>query len=151
MRTVRTGEKAVQIWLSGEPVPEAKDILAIVRGALAERGFLPWPETQAECFAAGEDVLVLARPAAPRRRAFYFDGRESLLACAHVLPGTGGAVYGLPRGGFLMTLEAAELNEAIFEFADERSLHPLWETFAREHGLCVIPENALEKLKNAPP
>ena len=146
MRTIRTGEKAVEIWLSGEPAPAAEEVLSLVRSALAEGGFRPWEETRAECFAAGEDLLVLARPAPPRRRAFFFGGRESLAACAGILPGTGGALYAVP-GGRLLVLDPPELGEALYEFGDERRLHPLWEAWAREHGLCVIPENALTQLR----
>ena len=141
MRAVRTEENAVTIRLSGEPVPARGEVLRLVRQALEESGYAPWPETEAECFAAGEEVLVIARPGGARRRAFFFPDLETLLAAASCLPAEDGAVYA-EAGGYILTLPAGCVRPALYEFGRERRLPPLWEHHAREMGLCLIPERA---------
>lgn len=146
MRSIQTEENAVTIWVTGEPAPEGGEVLRLVRRALAEGGFSPWPDTTAECFASGEDVLVLARPGEPRRGAYLFPDREALSACARAVPWEGGAVYAVPEG-YILTLEAREAPPGIAEFGDELQLHPLWEAYAREREWCVLPDCAGERLR----
>lgn len=72
MRLVQATGKTVVIWLVEEETPSRWGITALVRTALEGAGLPPWPHMRAELFAAGGDVLVIARPAParipPRRR-----------------------------------------------------------------------------------
>ena len=146
MRSIRTEENAVAIWLSGEPVPARGEVLRLVRQSLEESGYTPWQETEAECFAAGEEVLVIARPGEACRRAFFFPDLETLLAAAVCLPGEEGAVYAA-EGGYILTLPAEGVCPALYEFGRELRLPPLWEDHAREMEQCLITAGAAAVLR----
>lgn len=148
MRSIQTEKNAVAIRLSGEAVPGRGEVLRLVRQALEESGCAPWPETEAECFAAGDEVLVLARPAAERPRAFLFSELEALLAGTDCTPAAEGALYAA-EDGYILTLPAAGVCPAMYEFGRELRLPPLWEHHAREMGRCLIPENAAAVLRKA--
>ena len=154
MRSIWTNCDRVTIMVSGEPVPGRAEVLSLVRRALAEEGFPPWQEVRADCYCAGEDTLVLARPGERRRPAFYFRDEESLLACARSVPAEGGVLFAVPEG-FVLTMEPGQTVEGLYEFGEALRLHPLWETAAAERDFCLFPEKAMEKLRedmeNVPP
>lgn len=141
MRSIQTEEKTVTIRLSGEPVPERGEVLRLVGQALEEGGYAPWPETEAECYSAGEEILVIARPGEAKRAAFFFPELEALLAGANGLPGEDGAVYAA-ESGYILTLPPEEAAPALYEFGQEMRLPRLWEFHAREQGRCLIGERA---------
>ena len=62
MCVVHTAERAVTIWLTGEEAPSRQRLMALVRGALSAAGYAPWPTADADCFTAGEETLLIARP-----------------------------------------------------------------------------------------
>lgn len=146
MRSIRTEENAVTIWLSGEPVPGREEILSLVKRSLAEKGFVSWADTEAECFAAGEETLVIARPGTVRRRAFFFDGLEELLAGVTLVRDGEGALYAV-NGGYILTVRSEERCDSLREYGRELRLHPLWEDYAREREWCLIPAYAPAALK----
>ena len=146
LRSIRTEENAVVIRLSGEPVPGRGELLRLVRRSLENSGYAPWPETEAECFAAGEEVLVIARPGGPGMGAFFFPDLETLLAGAACLTGEDGAVYAA-EGGYILTLPAGGVRPALYEFGRELRLPPLWEYRAREMERCLIPAHAPRVLR----
>ena len=148
MRSIRTEENAVTIWLSGEPEPDRGEVLRLVRRSLEENGFTPWPSTEAECFTAGEEVLVLARPAAEGYRAFYFSDLEALLAGTTSVPTTDGELYAA-EDGYILMLPADGACPALYEFGQELRLPPLWEHRAREMERCLLPEGAVGVLRSA--
>ena len=148
MRSIQTEGKTVTIRLSGEPVPGRGEVLRLVRQALAENGFAPWEETKAECFSAGEETLVIARPGEAKRRLFFFPELESLLAGAACVPADDGAVYAA-EDGYILALPSGAVCPALYEFGRELRLSPLWEHHAREMGLCVLPERAPAVLRES--
>ena len=141
MRSIQTEEKTVTIRLSGEPVPDSEEVLRLVRAALEEGGYAPWPETEAECYSTGEEILVIARPGETKRAAFLFPELETLLAGVAGLSGEDGAVYAA-ESGYILTLPPEEAAPALFEFGQELRLPRLWEIHAREQGRCLIGERA---------
>jgi len=146
MRSIQTEEETVTIRLSGEPVPERGEVLRMVRQALEESGYAPWPETEAECYSAGEEILVIARPGETKRTAFLFPELEALLAGVAGVSGEDGAVYA-SEGGYILILPPESVCPALFEFGQEVCLSPLWELHVREQGLCLIGEHALAVLR----
>ena len=62
MCVIQAAERAVAIWFTEENAPPLEKILRLVRGALAAGGREPWPAIAAECFTAGDETLVIARP-----------------------------------------------------------------------------------------
>lgn len=148
MRSIRTERNAVAIWLSGEPVPERGEVLRLVRQALEESGYAPWQETEAECFAAGKEVLVIARPGEERSRAFFFPELESLLAVTPHVPTEEGALYAA-EDGYILTLPAGDVCPALCEFGRELRLPPMWERHAGEMEMCLVGEQALRVLREA--
>lgn len=62
MRVVQVAERAVAIWFVQEEAPPLRTMLSLVRGALAGSGYEPWHTAEAECFAAGDETLLIARP-----------------------------------------------------------------------------------------
>lgn len=146
MRSIQAEEKAVTIRLSGEPAPEREEVLRMVRQALEESGYAPWSETEAECYAAGEEILVIARPGEEKRKAFFFPELETLLAGAAGLSGEDGAVYAA-EDGYILLLPPESVRPALYEFGRELRLPRLWECHAREQGRCVLAERAAAVLR----
>jgi len=62
MRVIQTANRAVTIWFIGETAPPLAKTMALVRGSLRHAGFDPWLHTEAECFTAGNETLIIARP-----------------------------------------------------------------------------------------
>ena len=148
MRALQVAERAVSIWFSREDAPTRGQMLCLVRRALADRGYRPWPETEAECFAAGEDTLLIARPGRARTAAFYFESLDRLLAAA-ACGRDGGALYAAGRGGYLLTAPAADVCAALYEFGEPVRLTPEREAHETEQGRQIIPDAALAALREA--
>ncbi len=146
MRTVQATDTAVSIWFSRENAPSRQQMLSLVRQALVERGLDPWSSTEAECFAAGEDTLVIARPGQPHRLAFYFEELETLL----------GGVMGCAEGesslyaegeGYILTAVPEAAGPALYEFGRETPLSAAWETHGEEQGRLLIRDTAISDLR----
>ena len=146
MRSIETEEKAVTIRLTGEPTPSRAELMWLVRLALEARGFPAWEDTEAECFTAGEEILVIARPG-ERRRAFFFDDMDALLTAVSGSIGDG-AVYAVPEG-YVLIPAPGKAPPILREFGREMRLPPLWEVFARERGWRIVPEGGTSVLANA--
>lgn len=146
MQHVETGEHAVSIWLSGEPLPSCRTAVAqLVQRVRKEAGLAPWPEVEADCFQSGESLLILARPAPPHRRSFYFSDLEDLLGAVFVCKPENGALYAF-EAGYLLTLPPESVCFALFEYGRELPLCPDWEPHAREQGLCLLSSDAAGEL-----
>ncbi|MCD7844920.1 MAG: adaptor protein MecA [Oscillospiraceae bacterium] len=145
MRTVQATENAVSIWFSQEDAPPRRQVLRLVRSALEERGLTPWPETEAECFAAGADTLVIARPAA-HSPGFYFEDLEALLAGALACPDGESDLYALPEG-YILTVSGDMAVSALYEFGVPRRVSPGWAVHAAEQGQRLIAHSAAATLK----
>ncbi len=145
MRTVQAAATSVAIVFSGEAPPPRRSIPALVRAALAEAGLPPWEDMETDCFQAGGDTLLLARPGSARRY-FFFSDRETLLAGAGGCAGEAGTLY-RTRGGFILAVPPGSAGPGLYEFGALLSLRPDWELHAREQGNCVCGENALASLR----
>ena len=141
MKTVQATDTAVSIWISREEPPSRAQMLRLVRQALADRGLAPWPETEAECFAAGQDTLVIARPGHPRRAAFYFGDLEDLLGGAFSCPAGDSALYAVGEG-YVLAVAPEAAGPGLYEYGRPYEAGPLWEVHAREQGMCLIREDA---------
>lgn len=146
MKTVQAADTAVSIWITREEVPEGEALLAMIRQALTERGLAPWPETEVECFAAGEDTLVIARPARDMRPAFYFGDLEALLSGARDVPGGEGALYAV-EDGYLLAVRPDAVVPALHEYGEAASVSADWEVHAREQGMCLVEAGAADVLR----
>lgn len=146
MRAVQVAENAVSIWFSEENVPTRRQMLALVRQALEERGFPPWPETEAECFTMGQEALVIARPGRPHRLGFFFPDLELLLAGA-LACGPGESSLYLDGGGYVLTVPSEGISPALYEFGQYQACTPEWEAHAREQGLCLLEDTAISDLR----
>lgn len=146
MKTVQVTPTAVSIWISRERAPDRAQMLELIRQALAERGLAPWEETEAECFAAGEDTLVIARPGHPRRAAFHFGDLEALLAGALSCADGDSSLY-IGPDGYVLTLAHEAAAPMLSEFGEPFPATPEWEVHAREQGLCLLRENAIADLR----
>ncbi len=146
MKTVQATDTAVSIWISREAAPTGEQMLLLVRQALMERGLAPWSETEAECFTAGEDTLVIARPGHGRRQGFYFADLEDLLAGAQGCADGSGSLYALEEG-YLLVLAPEAAGPALYEYGEARSMGPDWELHAREQGMGLIREDAAAVLR----
>ena len=149
MKTVQAADTAVSIWISREEPPTGQALLELVRRALTERGLAPWTETEVECFAAGEDTLVIARPAHNRRPAFYFADLEALIAGVWAggdrLDGAG-ALYAA-ADGYLLAVAEDNAAPALYEYGRAGSASAEWEVHAREQGRCIIEKDAAGVLR----
>ena len=145
MKTVQATDRLVSLWVSREAPPSREQMLRLVREALAERGLAPWPETEAECFAAGEDTLIIARPARPRRCAFYFSDLETLLGGALRCPPAASALYAA-GDGYILALDPEGVCPALYEYGEPCGADALWEAWAGERGMCLIREDAVAAL-----
>ena len=146
MIDVRATEDAVSIWFRRERPPAGGALRRLVRRALAERGLAPWEEMEAECFAAGEDALVIARPARDRRPGFYFDELEDLLAGALACADGPSALY-REGEGYLLAADRSAAGPALYEFGRARSVPADWERHAAEQGRQLIPDGAIAALR----
>ena len=146
MRTVRATETAVSIWFSHEDVPAREQMLALIRQALMEQGLTPWQSTEAECFAAGEDTLVIARPGHGSSPAFYFEDLESLLSGALACEDSVSSLYAL-EDGYLLAVGGETPAAALREYGQADTVTTDWETHAREQGLCLIRDTAISDLR----
>lgn len=140
MRSIQVSEKAVTIRCAAGEIADGGDVLRLVRRTLAAAGEEPWPEIEAECFGAGEEKLVIARPSR-RRRAFFFADRESIAAALTLGPAGTRRVYEMAEG-YLLTLPPEEVHLWYREFGEPAALKPGWEEHAREQGL-LREENAV--------
>ena len=148
MRTVQATDRLVSIWIDREEAPTREQMLCLVRQALADRGLTPWPQTEAECFAVGEETLLIARPGPGRRLAFYFGDLEALLEAARALPDGESSLYTY-GDGYVLALPAEAGRTALWEYG--RALEPggEWELHVREQGGCLLDGDALDRLRRA--
>ena len=145
MRTVYAAESAVSILISGEAPPYRRQLLAMVRNALEEAGLQPWDEMEADCFQAGEETLLLARPGRETRY-FRFESGEALRAAASGCAGDGGSLY-CAGGGYILSVPSGSAGPALYEFGTRAALSPDWELHAREQGLCILEDGAMDALR----
>lgn len=146
MKTVQAAETAVSIWITREEVPRADALLALIRRSLAERGLTPWPAAEVECFAAGEDALVIARPARDMRPAFYFADLEALLSGALAIRDGESALYALDSG-YLLAVSETAAAPALYEYGEAALVSADWERHAVEQGMCLAEKDAAEVLR----
>ena len=146
MQRIEAGPHSVAIWLSGEPLPDRHAIPGLVQNILSRQGFAPWPEVEAECYAGGEDTLILARPGHPRPLGFYFADQESLLTAALSCPGGESSLYRL-KNGYLLTVPQENVPLPLYEHGDGVLLSPLWEAHGKEQDMCLAEGDALGDLK----
>ena len=146
MMQVQASDTAVSIWVSREQAPAGQALRRLVRRALAERGLAPWDAVEMECFAAGEDALIIARPVRNGRPAFYFEQLEPLLAGALRCADGPSALYTY-AGGYLLAVDKRAAGPALYEFGRARYVRPEWECHAAEQGGCLIPDNAIATLR----
>ncbi len=145
MRTIEATDKLVSIWISREAPPGRRELLALVRQTLEERGLAPWPETEAECFRTEQDTLIIARPG----RAilgFWFGELESLLAGAFACGDGESSLYALPEG-YLLTVDRTSAPPALWEYGQERAVSADWERHADEQGMTLLRGAALADLR----
>lgn len=145
MRTIEATDRSVSIWISREPPPGRAELLALVRRALEEQGLAPWPETETECFRAGQDTLIIARPGRALL-GFWFAELESLLAGVFACGEGESSLYALPEG-YLLTLDRASAAPALWEYGQERTVSADWERHADEQGLTLLRGGALADLR----
>lgn len=145
MRVFHVDDRAVALRFAGE-LPARGELAPLIGRVLRERGLDPWPETEAECFAAGGEVLVFARPGRARPRAFRFSDLEALLAAVRAFPGAGGALYDA-GDGYLLTAMPDEPCGALYEFGEASRLTPERACHLREQGRCLIDTGAAEALR----
>ncbi len=145
MKTVQATDTAVSIWISREAAPTREQMLSLVRQALEERGLAPWAETEAECFAAGEDTLVIARPV-HGRQGFFFADLEALLGGALACADVPSSLY-VTEDGYLLAVAADGAAPALYEYGQARPVNAGWEAHAAEQGACLIREDAVACLR----
>ena len=145
MKTVQATDTAVSIWISHEQVPTRGQLLQLIRQALTDRGLTPWRSMEAECFAAGEDTLVIARPGQARRLAFYFSDLEELLSGVLRCAGADSSLYDAGEG-YILTVAPEEAVLALYEFGHASEVTYDWELQAREQGRCLIRDRAIDEL-----
>lgn len=146
MRTVQATQTAVSIWVTREDMPTKGQLLALVRQALSERGLDPWPSTEAECFTAGGDALIIARPGHERQCGFYFPDLEPLLDAVAATADGESALYSA-AGGYVLAVAPEAAGPALWEYGESFQLDEAWEAHAREQGLCLMPEGAIGGLR----
>ena len=146
MRITEASPAAVTILFTGEPVPAWRALTSLVRRTLRERGLAPWSAAETECFRAGEDTLVIARPGELRRRAFFFPDLETLLGGVSGCPAGQSSLYALEEG-YLLAAEGGMVCPSLYEFGEERPLRPDWETHAAEQGGLLLEGDAAADLR----
>ena len=141
-------DKNISLWLSGggQVLPAGPEEAArLIRRARKEAGLPPWAETEADCFQAGDQLLILARPAPTKPHGFYFPDLETLLRAVFSCPPAESSLYSI-RSGFLLVFPQNPELLPLREWGDEYTLHPFWEIHAREQGQCILPHNAMANL-----
>lgn len=146
MIEIQAADSAVAIRFVGERPPAGRALESLVRRALAERGLPPWAEMRAECFAAGQDALIIARPVRDSRPAFYFAGLEELLAGALACADGPSALYTY-GDGYLLAVDTGAAGPALYEYGEALFVREAWERHAAEQGRCLIPEGAIAALR----
>ena len=146
MKTVQATDRLVSIWISLEAPPTGAEMRRLVRQALAERGLPLWSDMEAECFAAGEDTLLIARPGHSRRAAFYFPDLEPLLAGALANADAASSLYALERG-YILTVDRRGAGPALYEFGREVRAAAEWEDHAAEQGRRLLRDDAIAALR----
>ena len=146
MIEIQAADTAVSIRFIGERPPAGRALEELVRRALAERGLAPWSGMRAECFAADDQTLVIARPARDCRPAFLFEDLEPLLAGALACSDGPSALYTYDDG-YLLAVDGDGAGPALYEFGQALCVRSAWERHAAEQGLCLIPENAIAALR----
>lgn len=146
MRTVQATETAVSIWFSHEDVPGKGQLVKLVRQALTEAGLPPWGAVEAECFTAGEEMLVIARPGRKRYQAFYFDDLEALLGGALSTADGESSLYKVDEG-YVLTVERRATGPGLFEYGQSWETDDAWEQHAKEQGQCLMEGRALADLR----
>lgn len=146
MMQVQATDAAVSVWISGERPPAGDALRRLVRRALTERGLTPWPEVEAECFAVGEETLIIARPGHSSRPAFYFADLEALLDGALRCADGPSALYTYDEG-YLLAADGAAAGPALYEYGAADSVRPDWERHAAEQGRCLIRRDAIAVLR----
>ena len=140
-------KKHISLWLCGgeNPPTTPQDTARLIRHARTEAGLSPWEETEADCFQAGDQLLILARPAPPKPHGFYFPDLESLLGAIFSCPPRDSALYSM-KDGYLLVFPRMPECLPLYEFGTELPIHPFWEIHAREQGQCILPQNAMANL-----
>lgn len=146
MMHVQATDTVVSIWISREQTPADEQLRRLVCRALAEQGLAPWSGMEAECFSAGEDTLIIARPGRPGRPAFYFDDLETLLAGALANGGDGGSLYAA-EDGYLLAVDGPDAGPALYEYGQAGYVTAGWEEHAAEQGRRLIPTEAARILR----
>ena len=146
MRYIQAADTAVSIRFVGERPPGPGALGRLVRRALAERGLAPWDGMEAECFTAGDETLLIARPVRDSRPAFFFSGLEPLLAGALACADGPSALYAWD-GGYLLAADACAAGPALYEFGRAGSVRADWERHAAEQGRCLIGQDAIAALR----
>lgn len=148
MELMDAGDDRVSLWLSGctgDATPGPGEAARLVHHARKEAGLPPWQDTEADCFQAGDQLLILARPAPPKPHGFWFPDLEALLGAVFACPPTESALYATDSGYLLVFPQKAEYS-ALYEFGFEYPLSPDWEIHAREQGQCLLPDRATANL-----
>lgn len=146
MELMDAKDDRVSLWFSGCTGQTGPGETArLVRRAQTEAGLPPWTEMEADCFQAGDQLLILARPAPPRPHGFYFPDLETLLQAMCAFPPTESSLYSM-KDGYLLVFPRPEERLPLYEFGREYPLHPDWEAHAREQGQCLLEGNAMVDL-----
>ena len=148
MRTIETTPQCVAIRLSHEPVPARAELLRLVGQALKADGYAPWPGVEWDCFVAGEETLLLARPGAVPLAGVWAADRNTLHAMALACGGGPGALYER-EGSYLLLMDESQIPPALYEFGQVILLPRLYTAHVREHFRTVFAENALSALVSA--
>lgn len=139
-------EPGLSLRFSGHAAPiTPQNAARLVRQAQERAGLSPWSDMEADCFQAGDELLILARPLPARPQGFLFACFEDLLGAVRARTGKSGALYTVP-GGYLLSVPRSAPNLCLREFGEEYPLSPDWEIHAREQGQCIFPENAIAHL-----
>ncbi len=146
MRKMEAGPSSVSIWLCGETLSRRESVCELVKKALTGAGLAPWPSVEAECYSGGGDTLILARPGVPRPKAFWFRDLETLAKAVSSCPDGDSALY-RADGGYLLVLPGGPAPLPLYEYSEERTLSPLWETHALEQETQLFPREAIKELK----
>jgi hypothetical protein len=150
MRQVEVGKNMVSLRFSGEPVPQGQALQRLIYEALRQAGEEPWEELEMDCFSAGAESVVLARPGQPYRRCFFFPDWESLLGVASGCPAGESYLY-QAEGGYVLAVARRAMGLSLYEFGQRLARGALWECHAQEQGQCLMEKNAIEMLHRAVP
>lgn len=141
------GDDFVSLWLSGSGGEDTDSAQAarMIRRIRSSAGLPPWKDMEADCFQAGDQLLILARPLPPRPCAFFFPDLEALLHAVLPCPPDDSALY-TADSGYLLVFPQKPAHLSLYEFGCITPLPPDWEIHAREQGQCLFPKNAIAGL-----